>query len=319
MRGQRQAGNQPTQSESSSFRLGITFRTILAIALVAVSSIFVPAWGLTCPSLLQDARRLILVTAPTMNTLAATVRLFERDTIETPWRVVHSAEPAVLGRFGMGWGQGFRDLARGKEPLKSEGDMRTPAGIYPTRSTFGFAASWRKGYLRIKAGDTICVDDPSSPAYNTITSRALIGTKTHAEAMGNVKLYRRGLIIDYPGAAAKTGSCIFIHVWRARTQGTAGCIAVPEPRVAALQDFAENGAVVAVLPESALAHFEHCLPDVTQKSGRKLSIERAPLSRPAGDQAAQAAMFLGFGHHFPSLLAALIDYSGGLSYFGRII
>jgi L,D-peptidoglycan transpeptidase YkuD (ErfK/YbiS/YcfS/YnhG family) len=220
-----------------------------------------PALGQTCLGPAQDVRRLVLVTAPTMNTSAATAQLFERDAAEAPWRAVHVAEPATLGLAGMAWGVGFRHLARDSEPLKIEGDMRTPAGIYRIGRSFGFDASSRPGYLRLERGKTVCVDDPSSAAYNTITLRAALGSKVHAEDMGRIELYRRGLVIDYPtDAAAKGGSCIFIHVWSAADRGTAGCIALPAPRVAALQDFAERDAGLAVMPQRALGRFAGCLP-----------------------------------------------------------
>jgi L,D-peptidoglycan transpeptidase YkuD (ErfK/YbiS/YcfS/YnhG family) len=83
----------------------------------------------------------------------------------------------------------------------------------------------------------------------------------HVEQMGGFSLYRRGLVVDYPSdRLRKSGSCIFIHVWRSRFKGTAGCIALPEPRVAALQRFAEPGAVIAVAPAAALDRFGDCLP-----------------------------------------------------------
>jgi hypothetical protein len=66
------------------------------------------------------------------------------------------------------------------------------------------------------------------------------------------------------GTVPSAGSCIFIHVWRARDKGTAGCIAMPESRVTASQDFAEHGGIIAILPESALTRFKECLPDVAQ-------------------------------------------------------
>jgi L,D-peptidoglycan transpeptidase YkuD (ErfK/YbiS/YcfS/YnhG family) len=224
---------------------------------------FTPAWSQACPSLLLNARKLILVTAPTMDSVAAKARLFEREFADAPWRDVHPAEPAVLGRFGMAWGQDFRQFAGDDtRHFKREGDLRTPAGIYSTGKAFGFAPSLRADYLRIEA-DTVCVDDPSSSAYNTITSRTVIGSKIHAENMGGVQLYRRGLVIDYPtGRAPPTGSCVFIHVWRGQAYGPAGCIGLPERRVAAFQAFAQDGATVVILPEPALAHFKSCLPDV---------------------------------------------------------
>ena len=213
-----------------------------------------------CPPILQNAARLILVTAPTMDAVAGELRLFERDKPQLPWRLAHAAEPTVLGLKGMGWGGGFAGLARSGEPIKSEGDDRTPAGIFSAGRPFGFESSGPPGYLQIRP-ETVCVDDPSSPAYGTIASRASVGGKTHAEQMRSVSLYRRGLVVDYPSAGlSKSGSCIFIHVWRSRLKGTAGCIALPEPRVAALQRFAEPGAVIAVAPAAALDRFGACLP-----------------------------------------------------------
>jgi len=75
-------------------------------------------------------------------------------------------------------------------------------------------------------------------------------------------MYRRGPLVDYPtDAARRAGSCIFIHVWRSPTTGTAGHVAVPEPRVEALQAFAEAGAVLAILPRAALDRLSGCLPE----------------------------------------------------------
>jgi D-alanyl-D-alanine dipeptidase len=233
---------------------------VLPIVLAAVTSA-------TCPQILQNATRLIFVTAPTMNAVAAEVRLFERDKPELTWRLAQAAEPAVLGLKGMGWGEGFEGLAQSGEPIKSEGDDRTPAGIFPAGRPFGFESSGHPGYLEIRP-DTVCVDDPSSAAYSTIASRASVGSKTHVEQMGGFSLYRRGLVVEYPSdRLRRSGSCIFIHVWRSRFKGTAGCIALPEPRVAALQNFAESGAVIAVAPIAALDRFGPCLPPAHDSLG----------------------------------------------------
>jgi D-alanyl-D-alanine dipeptidase len=119
----------------------------------------------------------------------------------------------------------------------------------------------RSGHVVLKAGETVCVDDPSSPDYNTISTRKRIGPQVHGEDMGRISLYRRGLFVDYPSdRASRAGSCIFIHIWRGPGHGTAGCVALPEAHVAEVQEFSEPGAVLAVLPETALARFADCLP-----------------------------------------------------------
>jgi len=215
----------------------------------------------SCPAPLADARRMVLVTAPTMNEVAATMRLYQRASASEAWRAFGAAEPAMIGKAGMGWSPFFARLAEPGEPLKVEGDKRAPAGIYSIGRSFGILASSRPNYLQITP-DTICVHDPSSPAYNTIASRSRLGPAVRAETMSKaLPMYRRGLLIDYPtDARKKAGSCIFIHVWRSPTTGTAGCVAVPEPRVEALQDFAADGAVLTILPRAALDRLPGCLP-----------------------------------------------------------
>ena len=233
----------------------------LAVAAAAAALSITPALAQSCPAPLADARRLVLVTADTMTSASAAMRLYEREAAGKPWRALDAPEPAMIGRTGMGWSLSFIRLARRGEPIKTEGDKRAPAGFYRIGRSFGILASSRPNYLHVTP-DTICVHDPASPAYNTIASRARIGPYVGAENMSRVlPMYRRGLLVDYPTDARRhAGSCIFIHVWRSSTTGTAGCVSVPEPRVEALQDFAAGGAVLAILPRGALDRLPGCLP-----------------------------------------------------------
>jgi L,D-peptidoglycan transpeptidase YkuD (ErfK/YbiS/YcfS/YnhG family) len=215
----------------------------------------------SCPAPLADARRLVLVTTQNMNDMTASMRLYERASPAEPWRPRDAAEPALIGRAGMGWSKFFLRLARRGEPIKIEGDKRAPAGIYSIGRSFGTVASSRADHLHVTP-DTICVHDLASPAYNKIASRARLGPTVRAENMSRIlPMYRRGLLVDYPtDAKNQAGSCIFIHVWRSPVTGTAGCVALPEPRVEALQEFAEGGAVLAILPRGALDRLPGCLP-----------------------------------------------------------
>jgi L,D-peptidoglycan transpeptidase YkuD (ErfK/YbiS/YcfS/YnhG family) len=214
----------------------------------------------SCPAPLNDARRLVLVTADTMTSTTATVQRFMRAGPNAPWTLESAPVSALIGHNGIGWAHAFRSFAQPGEPAKVDGDKRVPAGFYKIGRPFGFGPSQRPHYVRIAEGMT-CVDDPRSPAYNTITSRAKVGWQVHGENMWRVPEYRRGLLVDYPtNRAARAGSCIFIHVRRPAAKGTAGCVALPEPQLEALQDFAESGAVLAVLPRQALDRFKGCLP-----------------------------------------------------------
>ena len=80
--------------------------------------------------------------------------------------------------------------------------------------------------------------------------------------MWRIPEYRRGLLVDYPtDAKARAGSCIFIHLRLPASKGTHGCVALPEAQLEASQDFAQSGAVLAVLPRQALDRFKGCLPE----------------------------------------------------------
>jgi L,D-peptidoglycan transpeptidase YkuD (ErfK/YbiS/YcfS/YnhG family) len=146
--------------------------------------------------------------------------------------------------------------------MKHEGDKRTPAGVFEISRPFGFGPSSLPGYLRLRRGATFCVDDTRSPHYGKIVSRAQAGRGVSGEDMATIRLYRRGLVVNYPpNAARRAGSCIFIHVWRRPTSGTLGCIATSDVNIQRLQTFISgHRAALAILPETARDRLGNCLP-----------------------------------------------------------
>ena len=236
---------------------------MIRAALLAIIALLAPQTALaqSCPQPLASARRLVLVTADKFTSTTATVQRFERAAPNAPWQLSGGPATALIGHKGLAWAHAFRSLARKGEPVKVEGDKRAPAGFYKIGLSFGFAVSDRPGYLRITDGMT-CVDDVSSPAYNTITTRTEVGAKVHGENMWRVPEYARGLLVDYPSnRKARAGSCIFFHLQLPGKTGTNGCIALPEPQLEAVQDHVQAGAVLAILPRRALGRFKGCLPE----------------------------------------------------------
>jgi D-alanyl-D-alanine dipeptidase len=230
------------------------------VTLVAI--LVAPSYALaqSCPAPLAQARHLVLVVPESMTSSTATLRRFVRASSDAPWQTDGGPVSALIGRRGTAWSPAFRNFAAAGEPIKIDGDKRAPAGFFPIGRSFGFAAVKRAHYLHIQDGTT-CVDDPSSAAYNTITTRARVGWKVGGENMWRVPEYRRGLLVDYPtNRAAKGGSCIFIHVRKPGAPGTAGCVALAEPEVERLQAFSAGGAVLAIVPKPALGRFAGCLP-----------------------------------------------------------
>src|SRR5689334_15639073 len=82
------------------------------------------AYAQVCPEPLASARRLVLVTADSVNTSLARLQRFERDATMQPWRSLASPQDALIGRNGMAWAPMFRSFARTGEPVKVEGDKR---------------------------------------------------------------------------------------------------------------------------------------------------------------------------------------------------
>ena len=233
----------------------------LPLAFFALFLTSLPVVAQTCPAPLADAHKLVLVTTRDMASTSATVQRFSRANPHAPWKPDGGPVSAIVGHNGMGWSNAFRSFAKDGEPTKVDGDKKVPAGFYKIGRPFGFEHSSLKGYLRLSEG-TVCVDDPRSRAYNTITTRAKVGDKVHGENMWRVPDYSRGLVVDYPtDAHNRAGSCIFIHNWLPGKTGTAGCVAVRAPVVIKLQEFTQGGAVVAVLPKQALDRFKGCLPE----------------------------------------------------------
>ncbi len=223
-------------------------------ALIALLLLAAPQAALaqSCPAPLAGATRLLLVVPRGMNSTTAYAQRFSRVLPLASWQPAGGPFTALLGFRGVAWAHAFRGYAAKGEPIKVDGDVRVPAGVFNVGRSFGFAPSRRPGYLRLTKG-TVCVDDPRSPAYNTITSRAKVGWRVHGENMWRVRQYRQGLLVDYPtNRAARAGSCIFIHLWLKDAKGTHGCVALPAPRLTAMQNFAQGGAVLAVLPKQAL-------------------------------------------------------------------
>jgi D-alanyl-D-alanine dipeptidase len=215
-----------------------------------------------CPDVLATARTLIVVTADGMDGPEARLQVFQRPDPSQAWQPAGPPEAAVAGEKGMAWGFPFRHLAREGEAVKTEGDRRTPAGIFALGASFGHEASPYAGHMKLAKGEHVCVDDPGSPNYSRIVPRSVAGEGVHGEEMVDYAVYVRGVVVDYPTSRqSRAGSCIFLHVWEQQGKGTAGCVAAPEPLIARLQAIAAKGdAVVAIVPDRARDRIGRCLP-----------------------------------------------------------
>lgn len=111
---------------------------------------------------------------------------------------------------------------------KKEGDGRTPSGVYPIGTAFGYAPSFdtKLAYRQVTEND-FWIDDVDSPQYNQ-----WVTGKPRASSFEKMRrpdhLYKYGAVIEYntdpiiPG----NGSAIFLHIWRAPGKPTSGCVAL---------------------------------------------------------------------------------------------
>lgn len=217
-----------------------------------------------CDERLSDVHQVIVVLTDRMNTTDAVISVYRNGDIDGQKKWQRQGRPfsATIGGAGLGWGVGFEGLQRGEEPIKQEGDKRTPAGVYKIGAPFGLVSSDLPDYIVLKPDQHVCVDDLSSEHYGKIVSRSTAGAETHGEEMAAVAVYKRGLVVDYPKERVqKSGSCIFFHIWTKPGETTSGCVASSEQDIIRLQhEAADRPTAVVLWTGAALERLKGCLP-----------------------------------------------------------
>lgn len=202
--------------------------------------------------------QLVVVTSDDFADWHARLQRYERARGK-PFRRVGLEQPAVLGEAGYGWGDGLHGSgAPGARPgpIKREGDLRSPAGVFALGTVHGYAA--RAGALRLPyrqaSADQRCVDDPASPYYNHVLSIAETGEpwRSAEHMLREDGLYELALDIEHNRSPTTPGhgSCIFAHVWSGPDVPVSGCTALAKNDLRRLLHWLKPGAAAWVaLPE----------------------------------------------------------------------
>lgn len=195
------------------------------------------------PAALHSSTQILVVTTPDWNGVDGVLQAYERPHARKKWKAVGGPIPIVVGKNGLGWGVGVETASdvgpRGAgDPVKREGDGKSPAGIFRLSTSFGYAAQkqagWKMPYVSLTP-TVECVDDARSKSYNRLVDRATVTPDWNSSEhmLDSGEAYRWGLVIDHntdpvtPGS----GSCIFMHIWSGPGQGTAGCTAMKQERL----------------------------------------------------------------------------------------
>ena len=210
---------------------------------------------------LARSRQLIVVRTPSWESASGTLQTYARADADSPWQRVGLEAAMTLGAKGLAWGRGLHGEAAGAGPVKKEGDMKSPAGVFSLGAVFGLdprEAGGRFAMPYIALDSTVeCIDDPMSRYYNLIVDRRTVSEIdwSSSERMRRVGHdYAWGVVVEHnrdPRAPGK-GSCIFIHVWGGPTKTTEGCTSLDEGRLLKLLEWLRPAQrpVLVQLPEA---------------------------------------------------------------------
>lgn len=190
------------------------------------------------PPVPHASRQMVMVVTPSVESIEGTLQRYQRAAANAPWVAVGEPGPIVLGPSGLGSGIGLHAAPLPGLPVKQEGDGRSPAGMFRLTTAFGFDEDpqLRMPYTKLTSS-TECVDDASSSHYNEIVSRDEIDEPdwSSSERMRSIPGYVWGVVVGHnPAAQPRAGSCIFLHVWSAPGDPTAGCTAMERSAMEAI-------------------------------------------------------------------------------------
>ncbi|MGI8494859.1 MAG: L,D-transpeptidase family protein [Pyrinomonadaceae bacterium] len=209
-------------------------------------------------SKLNKSLQAVVVTTKDWNVVQGTARLFERPNTKAQWKAVGKSFPVVVGKKGLAWSDDARMKAE-TEPHKVEGDGKSPAGIFDLTSAFGSSekpAFVKLSYTQLEEW-TECVDDTKSAFYNRIVDRMKVGNfdwDSSEKMLAVGDQYDLGVFVAHnsnPPVKGK-GSCIFLHIWKSDSIGTAGCTAMTKENIEKVLSWlkSDNNPVLIQLPET---------------------------------------------------------------------
>ncbi len=180
---------------------------------------------------IKNSEQLIIALVPDDETIEGQLWTFDKNGDD--WENKMNKIPVNIGKNGLVWGRDELPNEIKGGYFKQEGDGKAPAGIFSLGTAFGEFKSrpenMKWDFLPTNVS-LKCVDDVKNEYYNQITDIGHIEESwDSAEEMLRTKdgLYELGVFVNHnTPAEAGSGSCIFLHVWRAKGKPTQGCTAM---------------------------------------------------------------------------------------------
>jgi len=221
-------------------------------------TLFLLLFSLTCSAevlIPKASTQLLVVSSKDFNASTASLQAYEK--VNNSWEKRFKKVQVNLGRNGLAWGKGLISFNHKKyESIKKEGDGKAPAGLFSLDGFFGYEKqAFNFNYLHLNTSD-LCIDDSSSPEYNTLVKST---NSKHYKSFETMRrednLYALGIRVGHNKQQIKqAGSCIFIHIQRAKNSPTAGCTAMKEEILLKLMKWLDKSKnpLLLQLPKSSL-------------------------------------------------------------------
>lgn len=210
------------------------------------------------------AQQIIVVVSNDFNSSKAVMSCFEGS------KKVFSNIDVNIGRNGLAWGVDEKKFQhKENEPLKFEGDGKSPAGVFSITSTFGYEDhNFSVPYIKSDE-DRICVDDSNSTFYNKIIKMPDNQLSSFEYMKRDDDQYNIGAVVDYnPHGIKNRGSCIFLHVQKEMGHATAGCTSMRYHDLEKILKWLDpdKTPVLLQIPKSYLEDAEKLFPQIIEKT-----------------------------------------------------
>jgi L,D-peptidoglycan transpeptidase YkuD (ErfK/YbiS/YcfS/YnhG family) len=178
-----------------------------------------------------EVRQLIVVRTPAPNHTTGFLEAYEKNA--GTWTAVGQRIEVTVGRSGLA--PATHSASKPDQPIKREGDGKSPAGIFSFGHIFGYAPAAEVNFKMpyTHATEALeCVDDSNSAYYNQLVDNQSVKKDwTSSEFMRRQDhQYRWGIVVNHNTSPTLPmgGSCIFLHIWREPGASTSGCTAMSE-------------------------------------------------------------------------------------------